>query len=272
MDKKPQIDISIFDRIEGLLNEEESFALVTVVKGPSVGKKMVVFPDQKSGVDFEGSLGNSSLDRVVSRDARGELAAGRSGVRNYGESGEAREETIQVFMESFIQAPQLLIVGAVDFTAALVKISKVLGYRVTVCDAREIFATTQRFPLADEVIVEWPNKLIEELGQTLGTRDAVCILTHDAKFDVPAIISALATDVGYIGVMGSRKTHEDRINRLHEAGIDEKEIKRLRSPIGLDIGSRTPEETAISIVAEIIALRTGRSSTALSETQGPIHD
>jgi len=212
------------------------------------------------------------LDRVVSRDARGELAAGRSGVRNYGESGEAREEVIQVFVESFIQPPQLLIVGAVDFTAALVKIGKVLGYRVTVCDAREVFATTQRFPLADEVIVEWPNKLIEKFRQTLGVRDAVCILTHDAKFDVPAIVSALTTEVGYIGVMGSRKTHEDRINRLLEVGVTSEEIKRLRSPIGLDIGSRTPEETAISIVAEIISLRTGRSSKSLSETSGAIHD
>jgi len=272
MNRKPQRDISIFDRVEELLNEEESFALVTVVKGPPVGEKMIVFPDGKSGVDFEGSLGNSDLDRVVSRDARGELTAGRSGVRNYGESGEAREETVQVFVESFIQPPQLLIVGAVDFTAALVKIGKVLGYRITVCDAREIFATTQRFPLADEVIVEWPNKLIEKIGQTFGPRDAVCILTHDAKFDVPAIVSALATDVGYIGVMGSRKTHEDRINRLYEVGVDDEGMTRLRSPIGLDIGSRTPEETAISIVAEMIALRTGRSSIALSETKGPIHD
>ena len=272
MKSKPQKDISIFDLMEELLEKEESFALVTVVKGPPAGEKIIVFPDQKNEIDFYGSLGNSDLDRVVSRDARGELAAGRSGVRNYGESGEAREEAIQVFVESFIQPPQLLIVGAVDFTAALVKIGKVLGYRVTVCDAREVFATTQRFPLADEVIVEWPNKLIEKIGETLGSRDAVCILTHDAKFDVPAIVSALTTEVGYIGVMGSRKTHEDRISRLYEVGVTVKEIARLRSPIGLDIGSRTPEETAISIVAEIIALRTGRSSTFLSETSGPIHD
>ena len=135
-----------------------------------------------------------------------------------------------------------------------------------------MFATTQRFPLADEVIVEWPNKLIEKFRQTLGVRDAVCILTHDAKFDVPAIVSALTTEVGYIGVMGSRKTHEDRINRLHEVGVIEEEMSRLRSPIGLDIGARTPEETAISIVAEIISLRTGRSSKSLSGTSGPIHD
>ena len=213
--------------MEDLLDREESFALVTVVKGPPTGKKMIVFPEQKPEKGFEGSLGNSDLDRVVSRDARGELAAGRSGVRNYGESGEAREETVQVFVESFIQPPKLLIVGAVDFTAALVKIGKVLGYRITVCDAREIFATKQRFPLADEVVAEWPNKLIQRLANELGPRDAVCILTHDAKFDVPAIVSSLETDVGYIGVMGSRKTHEDRLKRLHEAGIDKKELVRL---------------------------------------------
>jgi len=272
MEKQSQNEISIFDRMQELLDQEESFALVTVVKGPPVGKKMIVFPEQKPEIDFEGSLGNSDLDRVVSRDARGELAAGRSGVRNYGESGEAREEIVQVFVESFIQPPQLLVVGAVDFTAALVKIGKVLGYRVTVCDAREVFATNQRFRLADEVVVEWPDKLIQRHGGELGPRDAVCILTHDAKFDVPAIISSLETDVGYIGVMGSRKTHEDRLKRLHEVGLVEEDLIRLRSPIGLDIGSRTPEETAISIVAEIIALRTGRSSKALSDTEGPIHD
>jgi len=272
MEKQSSNEISTFDRMEDLLDREESFALVTVVKGPPTGKKMIVFPEQKPEKGFEGSLGNSDLDRVVSRDARGELAAGRSGVRNYGESGEAREETVQVFVESFIQPPKLLIVGAVDFTAALVKIGKVLGYRITVCDAREIFATKQRFPLADEVVAEWPNKLIQRLANELGPRDAVCILTHDAKFDVPAIVSSLETDVGYIGVMGSRKTHEDRLKRLHEAGIDKKELVRLRSPIGLDIGSRTPEETAISIVAEIIALRTGRSSKSLSDTEGSIHD
>lgn len=241
-------------------------ALATVVEGPNTGAKILVRPDEVIG-----SLGNVDLDRVVERDSRGELAAGQSGVRHYGEHGEAREEAVSVFVESFAAPPQMLIFGAVDFTAALAKVAKVLGYRVTVCDAREVFATPQRFPMADEVVVDWPNRLLDEVGARLGPRDAVCILTHDAKFDVPAVVGALATDVGYIGVMGSRRTHADRTDRLREAGVDDAGLARLRSPIGLDIGARTPEETAVSIVAEIIGRRTGRDARALSDTQGPIH-
>lgn len=241
-------------------------ALATVVEGPNAGAKLLVRPD---GV--VGSLGHADLDRVVERDSRGELAAGQSGVRHYGEHGEAREEAVSVFVESFAAPPQMLIFGAVDFTAALARVAKVLGYRVTVCDAREVFATPQRFPMADEVVVDWPNRLLEDVGPDLGPRDVVCVLTHDAKFDVPAIIAALETDVGYIGVMGSRRTHDDRTSRLLEAGIDESGLARLRSPLGLDIGARTPEETAVSIVSEIIARRTGRGARALTDGSGPIH-
>jgi xanthine dehydrogenase accessory factor len=151
-------------------------------------------------------------------------------------------------------------------------VAKVLGYRVTVCDAREVFATRRRFPMADEVMVSWPGPLFEERGKTLSPRDAVCILTHDPKFDVPAVQGALATDVGYIGVMGSRKTHDKRLERLAEVGVDGPEdLARLMSPIGLDIGARTPEETAISIVAEIIASRTGKVAPSLRDGEGPIH-
>ena len=163
------------------------------------------------------------------------------------------------------------IFGAVDFTAALAKVAKVLGYRVTVCDAREVFATRRRFPMADEVVVSWPMALFERRGASLGPRDAVCILTHDPKFDVPAVQGAVATDVGYIGVMGSRTTHEKRLERLVEAGVRPEELARLMSPIGLDLGARTPEETAISICAEIIARRTGRRAPSLRDSEGPIH-
>jgi xanthine dehydrogenase accessory factor len=164
------------------------------------------------------------------------------------------------------------IFGAVDFTAALARVAKVLGYRVTVCDAREIFATRRRFPMADEVRVTWPGPMFDDRGASLTTRDAVCILTHDPKFDVPAIRGALASNVGYIGVMGSRKTHAKRLERLAEAGISQPEdLDRVMSPIGLDLGARTPEETAISICAEIISRRTGRSATSLKSTSGPIH-
>jgi xanthine dehydrogenase accessory factor len=241
-------------------------ALATVVEGPNTGSKLLVRPDE-----VVGSLGHPDLDRVVERDSRGELAAGQSGMRHYGEQGQAREEAVSVFVESFAAPPQMLIFGAVDFTAALARVAKVLGYRVTVCDAREVFATPQRFPMADEVVVDWPNRLLDDVGSDLGPRDVVCVLTHDAKFDLPAIISALETDVGYIGVMGSRRTHDDRTRRLVEAGVDDAGFARLRSPLGLDIGARTPEETAISIVSEIIARRTGRGARALTDGSGPIH-
>jgi xanthine dehydrogenase accessory factor len=242
-------------------------ALVTVVEGPDVGAKLLVRQDGT----VLGTVGDSDLDRVVERDARGELAAGRSGIRHYGEHGEAREGVVSVFIESFAPPPRMLVFGAVDFTAALARVAKVLGYHVTVCDAREVFATPERFPMADEVVVDWPNRLLAAVGADLGPRDAVCILTHDAKFDVPAVVASLATGVGYVGVMGSRRTHDDRTARLREAGVDDVGFDRLRSPIGLDIGARTPEETAISIMAEIIGQRTGREARALTDTAGPIH-
>jgi xanthine dehydrogenase accessory factor len=179
---------------------------------------------------------------------------------------------VSVFVESWAPPPQLWVFGAVDFTAALTKVGKILGYRVTVCDAREIFATKRRFPMADEVRVSWPGPLFAERGHELGPRDAVCILTHDPKFDVPAVQGALGTRVGYIGVMGSRTTHEKRMQRLAEVGVtDPADLDRLMSPIGLDIGARTPEETAVSICAEIIARHTGKLAPSLRDASGPIH-
>ena len=139
------------------------------------------------------------------------------------------------------------------------------------CDARAVFANPQRFPMADEVVNEWPNRYLEKVGDELGPRDAICVLTHDTKFDVPAIVGALATDVGYLGAMGSRRMHERRTVRLREAGVTDEGLARIRAPIGLDIGGRTPEETAVSICAEIIALRTGHQPVSLTETVGPIH-
>jgi xanthine dehydrogenase accessory factor len=147
----------------------------------------------------------------------------------------------------------------------------VLGFHVTVCDAREVFATKARFPLADEVVVDWPNRYLAEVGASLGPRDAVCVLTHDAKFDVPAIIAALGTEVGYLGAMGSRRTTEQRAERLRDEGITDEQLERLLAPIGLDLGARTPEETAVAICAEIIAHRTGRAAPRLRDGDGPIH-
>jgi xanthine dehydrogenase accessory factor len=258
----------LYEELASAIRAEEAVALATVIAGPGQGGKLLVGP----GRTPIGSLGNADLDRVVIRDALGELAAGTTVVRHYGEHGEARETVVAVFVESFAPPPQMLVFGAVDFTAALVRVAKVLGYRVTVCDAREVFATRARFPQADEVVVDWPDRLLGRVGGGLTARDAVCVLTHDAKFDVPALVAALGTDVGYVGAMGSRRTHAERIERLEEAGVDAASLNRIRAPIGLDIGARTPEETAVSICSEIIAQRTGRADARpLRDTEGPIH-
>jgi xanthine dehydrogenase accessory factor len=233
----------------------------------AVGMSMLIRADGSS----TGELGHPSLDAVVRRDAIGALGAGRSYIRNYGERGEGRAAEVQVFFDVFSPPPHMVIFGAVDFTAALARVAKVLGYFVTVCDARATFTTTERFPMADEVIVEWPNRYLAEFGQTLGPKDAVCVLTHDPKFDVPAIVTALSTNVGYIGAMGSRRTHGERVARLVEAGCSDTDIARVMAPIGLDIGARTPEETAVAIVAEIVALQTASTPRSLRDSTGPIH-
>lgn len=259
---------AVYDALAAAIRAEHPVALATVIGGPGTGGKLLVGP----GREAVGSLGDADLDRVVARDALGELAAGTTAVRHYGEHGEAREAVETVFVESFAPPPRMLVFGAVDFTAALVKVAKVLGYRVTVCDAREVFATRKRFPEADEVVVDWPDRMLGRVGADLTPRDAVCVLTHDAKFDVPALVAALATDVGYVGAMGSRRTHADRVARLVDAGVDDAGLARIRAPIGLDLGARTPEETAVSICAEIIAQRTGRADARpLRDTDGPIH-
>ena len=257
----------LYDELGRALRDDRPVSLATIVDGPNSGAKLLVRPDGPT----MGSLGDADLDRVVARDMVGELEAGWTGVRHYGAHGEARESAVSVFIDSHTPRPRMLIFGAVDFTAALVDAGRLLGYRVTVCDAREVFATPTRFPTADEVVVDWPHRLIEQVGEDLGPRDAVCVLTHDHKFDVPAIVAALGTEVGYLGAMGSRGTHAERVARLREEGVDEDSIGRVMAPIGLDIGSRTPEETAIAICAEIIAVRTGHEAPSLRDTAGPIH-
>ncbi|MEP6624204.1 MAG: XdhC/CoxI family protein, partial [Acidimicrobiia bacterium] len=257
----------LFDALATALAADRPVALATVVEGFGIGAKLLVEP----GRPAVGTLGDLDLDRVVTRDALAELGAGLTSTRHYGAHGEARERTVGVFIESFAASPRMIIFGAVDFTAALARVAKVLGYHVTVCDARAVFATPARFPMADAVVNDWPDRHLDAV-EALGPRDAVCVLTHDAKFDVPAIVAALATDVGYLGAMGSRRTHDARMARLREEGVDDTALARVMAPIGLDIGSRTPEETAISICAEIIALRTGRTGVpSLRDGAGAIH-
>jgi xanthine dehydrogenase accessory factor len=256
-----------WDSLVAALRSETPVALATVISGPHVGSRVLVSEQGR----MDGGLPDEDLDRVVLRDAVGELAAGRTGLRHYGEAGQTGEEVVTVFIESFAAPPEMLVFGAMDFTGALVRVAKVLGYRVTVCDAREVFATTQRFPQADSVVVDWPHRLLGSVGSSLGPRDAICVLTHDARFDVPALMAAVGTEVGYIGAMGSRRTHTDRVRRLRSAGATDADLDRIHAPIGLDVGARTPEETAISICAEIISARTGRPAGRLGDSIGPIH-
>lgn len=284
---------AIFQALRAKLLSEEPVALASVVEtglagveiGTVVGGKsstargrttddvtpgaaMLVLEDGSS----VGSLGNAELDRSVARDAIGYLASGVSALRRYGAHGEARREEIAVFIESYIAPARMVICGAVDFSRSLARVGKILGYRVTVCDPRPVFATTMRFPMADEIVVDWPDRYLDSIEKSLGPRDAICVLTHDPKFDVPALAAAVRTKSGYVGAMGSRRTTTDRAERLREAGLDEAQIARIRAPMGLDIDAHTTEETAVSICAEIIAARGGVESVSpLSRLDGPIH-
>jgi xanthine dehydrogenase accessory factor len=242
-------------------------AVATVIEGPGqVGARRIIWEGDRA----EGTLGaGERLDQAVDDDARGMLAQGVTAVRRYGAQGERRLDDLAVFVQSFAPAPRMLVFGAIDFAAAVARTGKFLGYRVTVCDARPVFATKSRFPDADEVVTDWPHRYLS--GITTDDRTVICVLTHDPKFDVPLLEVALRRPAAYIGAMGSRRTHEDRLARLREAGMIDAELARLRSPIGLDLGARTPEETAIAIAAELIQLRWGGSGQPLTATAGRIH-
>ena len=268
-------------------------AVATVIEHPDptrLGRRLVVRPDQMAGdrqadeaeLPAErhgpsrptGSLGSRRADDAVRDDALGLLASGSNATLSYGPDGERRGEGMRVFVWSFAPKPRLLVFGAIDFAAAVARVGSFLGYHVTVCDARPVFATASRFPDADEVVVDWPHRYLaaEREAGRLDARTVVTVLTHDPKFDVPLLEVALRLpEVAYVGAMGSRRTHEDRMARLRQAGLTEAELERLSSPIGLDLGARTPEETAISIAAEIVAGRWGGSGEPLARTEGRIH-
>ncbi|WP_228980329.1 XdhC/CoxI family protein [Streptomyces sp. DH12] len=246
----------------------ESAALARVVDGPSdlMGGALLVRPDGA----YEGGLGgHPGLDRTAAAEARALLDAGRTGTVTIGEEGARCGRPLTLLVESSVPAPRMIVFGAIDFASALVRVGKFLGYHVTVCDARPVFATAARFPDADEIVVGWPHEYLE--GTRVDARTVLCVLTHDAKFDIPLLRHALRLPVAYVGAMGSRRTHEDRNRRLREVGVTELELARLRSPIGLDLGARTPEETALSIAAEIVAARRGGSGVSLTGAHTPIH-
>ena len=250
---------------------EEPVALATVVEHPDAGRRgahLIIWPDRVAG-----DLGSPRANDAVVDDARGLLASGRSGMLHYGVDGQRRGEGMAVFVNSFEPPPRMLVFGAIDFAAAMARLGSYLGYRVTVCDARPVFATNSRFPSAHEVVVSWPHKYLaaEVAAGRIDSRTVIAVLTHDPKFDVPVLEVALRCEAGYIGAMGSRRTHDDRMARLREAGLTEDELDRLSSPIGLNLGARTPEETAISIAAEIISIRWGGGGERLTDLSGRIH-
>lgn len=253
------------ERLEASIEAHEPVAVATVVRGEGpVGRHLVIRPDS-----VEGTLGDDYLDRVVTEESRGMLQSGSTGVIHVGHDGQRMAEELEIFVASYAPPPRMIVFGAIDFASALARTGKLLGFHVTVCDARPVFATRRRFPDADEVVVDWPHRWLAT--QEIDARTVICVLTHDSKFDVPALQVALRTPAAYIGAMGSRRTHEDRLRRLKEVGVTDDELARVHSPIGLDLGARTPEETAVSIAAEIILDRWGGGGRRLKETSGPIH-
>ncbi|MFE1033337.1 XdhC family protein [Streptomyces sp. NPDC058807] len=246
----------------------EAAALARIVSGPAElrGRALVVRPDGSR----EGGFGaHPELDRTVAAEAGAFLDAGRTGTLDIGERGSRCGAPLTLLVESSVPAPRMIVFGAIDFASALVRAGKFLGHHVTVCDARPVFATRARFPDADEIVVEWPHEYLARTA--VDARTVLCVLTHDAKFDVPLLKLALRLPVAYVGAMGSRRTHLDREARLREVGVSDLELARLRSPIGLDLGARTPEETALSIAAEIVAARRGGTGASLTGARTPIH-
>lgn len=255
----------IFERLAAALRAEQPVALVTRLDGAHAGAKLLVFPDEALG-----DLGTSGLNAAAAGEARALLAVGETAMRAFGEDGEPVGMEVRLFIAAYAPKPAMYVFGAIDFSRAMARLGKYLGYRVTVVDARPIFATKQRIPDADDVVVAWPDEFLA--NAPVDNRTALIVLTHDVKFDVPLLQVALRTDAGYIGAMGSRRTHANRVEELRRVGISDSDLARISAPIGLDIGSRTPEETAISIAAEIVAMRERRQGGRLSEGTLPVHN
>jgi xanthine dehydrogenase accessory factor len=282
-----QVSTKTFPGLDAVVRDVDAgrpVAVATIVDHPDaavVGRRLVVHPQQQgTAVRSEFASAGSSvsqavrIDESLKADARCLLADGRSECLSYGPEGERRAEGMRVFVQSFAPPPRMLVLGATDYAAAVAKIGSFLGYRVTVCDARPLFATPNRLPGAADVVVDWPHRYLQRESQAarLDSRTVVCVLTHDPKFDVPVLSLALRLPrLAYVGAMGSRQTHLDRLDRLRAAGLTDAELSRLSSPVGLDLGARTPEETAVSIAAEIIAARSGGSGARLRDLDQPIH-
>jgi len=246
------------------IREARPAALATLLDGEGAGAKLYVDADGTTG----GLGGAELLERTVAQEARGLTTQGRSLIRDYGEDGASLGRGLRVHIAAFAEPPRMVIFGAIDFASALAPLAKGLGYRVTIADPRRAFLESPRFTTFANTIPAWPDKVLAEME--LGPRDAILVFTHDPKLDVPALQAALGSGAGYIGALGSRKTTADRNRRLAEAGVAEEDIARVYAPCGLDIGSSTVEETAVAILGEIIARRTGREGQSLRRSSGPI--
>jgi xanthine dehydrogenase accessory factor len=245
--------------------EGRTVAVATLLDGPTAGARLAVLDDQVIGSLHSTDL----LDRNVAREAAGLLEEGKTTIRRFGDDGATLGDELRVHIRAYAPPPRMVIVGAIDFSAAMAPFASQIGYEVTICDARDRFARSSRFSSVARVSVGWPQEILR--GLDLGARDVVLVFTHDPKFDEPALMAALKTDAGYIGALGSRKTTLERESRLRRAGATEDDLARIHAPCGLDIGSRTAEETAISVLAEIISARARRAALPLRATSGPIH-
>ena len=254
----------IYDALKQAIRQKDAVALITEVQGTNPGSKVLASDDRVLG-----SLGDPDLDRVATAKALDMLQHGAISTVHYGPKGEEDGTEVELFIQSFAPPPLMYVFGAVNLASAVVRIGKFLGYHVTVCDARRVFATRERFPEADEIVVQWPNEFLETAK--VDRRTAICILTHDPKFDIPLLQVALKTKAGYIGAMGSRRTHQKRVANLIEVGVTEEELDRIMAPLGLDIGATSPEEVAVAVAAQIIANRYGRPGGSLKHSDGRIH-
>src|SRR3954447_2197888 len=239
-------------------------ALLSLLDGEHAGAKLFVDDRRTLGTLGQGEL----LDKNAAREAHGLLAEGRSSLRDFGTDGASLGSGLRVYNAIHAEPPRMVVFGAIDFSSALAPLAKGLGYKVTIADPRSAFLKSRRFSAAAETEVGWPDAVLD--GVDLGPRDAVLIFTHDPKLDVPAVQAALATDAGYIGALGSRNTTADRNRRLREVGVTDDELERIFAPCGLDIGASTVEETAVSVLAEIVTHRAGRHGMPLREADGPI--
>ena len=260
-----RLNPSSFERLATAIRMDRPVARATRLDGAQLGTDLLVLDDA-----IDGDLGSPGLTHAAAHEVRALLRAGKNALRTFGFDGEPVGMDVRVFVHAFAPKPDMFIFGANDFSRAVARIGRYLGYTVSVIDARSIFATPERMPDADRVIVAWPDAFLAVAP--VDERTALIVLTHDVKFDLPLLRVALRTRAGYIGAMGSRTTHANRLADLHRSGVSEAEIARISGPIGLDIGARTPEETAISIAAEIIAVREARSGGRLRDTTQPVHN